>query len=104
MTGKLPRRFSQGIILEYNIITKLLIRTAIFYFREAQSTKVAMACAVFLTYPLQIYPVVEISLPCIKKRFPDKFAVFVELGFRYLLVAITCKYIYYMIVQNRMIK
>ena len=60
-------------------------------FREAQSTKIVMSCAVFLTYPLQMYPVVEIFLPGVQKRFPDKFAVIVELVFRYILVLVTCK-------------
>ena len=63
------------------------------YFREAQSTKVTIACAVFLTYPLQAYPAVEILLPVVQKRFPEKFEVITELAFRYLMVLFTCKYL-----------
>ena len=59
-----------------------------------------MAGAVFLTYPLQMYPIVEIFLPGVQKRFPDKFAVVVELCFRYLLVVITCKYTVYILQAN----
>ena len=62
-----------------------------FKFREAQSTKIVMAIAVFLTYPLQMYPVVEIFLPALQRRFSDRWMVPVELAFRYFLVAITCK-------------
>ena len=39
-----------------------------------------------------MYPVVEIFLPGVQKRFPDKLPVIVELGFRYGLVLLTCKY------------
>ena len=51
-----------------------------------------MSIGIYLTYPLVMYPVVEILLPSIQKRFPEKFEVVVELAFRYFLVAITCKY------------
>ena len=50
-----------------------------------------MALAVFLTYPLQMYPIVEIFLPSIQKRFPERLAMAVELVFRYCLVALTCE-------------
>ena len=67
------------------------IYNLVFKFREAQSTKIVMAIAVFLTYPLQMYPVVEIFLPALQRRFSDRWMVPVELAFRYFLVAITCK-------------
>ena len=61
------------------------------FYREAQSTKVTMACAVFLTYPLQAYPAIEVLLPIVQKRFSERFSVITELIFRYCLVAVTCK-------------
>ena len=54
-----------------------------------------MACAVFLTYPLQAYPAIEVLLPLVQKRFPERLAIIVESVFRYCLVAITCKQIQY---------
>ena len=80
---------------EYYIATSyyiILKRLSIFiWLREAQSTKVVMALAVFLTYPLQMYPIVEIFLPRVQKLFPERLALVVELVFRYCLVALTCK-------------
>merc|ERR1712038_2252111 len=57
---------------------------------EAQTTKIMMSCGVFLTYPLVMYPAVEILLPSILgwKGFKSM-AVVTELGFRYCLVFIT---------------
>ena len=55
-----------------------------------------MSCGIFLTYPLVMYPAVEILLPVIFKVFKassGKSELIYELGFRYMLVAITCKYI-----------
>ena len=63
-----------------------------FFFREAQTTKIMMSAGVFLTYPLVMYPAVEILLPSILKWSCFKHMdVATELGFRYLLVLITCK-------------
>ena len=55
-----------------------------------------MSVGIFLTYPLVMYPAVEILLPVIYKVFKTssgKSELVLELGFRYMLVAITCKYI-----------
>jgi len=55
-----------------------------------------MSVGIFLTYPLVMYPAVEILLPVIFKVFKTssgKSELVLELGFRYMLVAITCKYI-----------
>ena len=55
-----------------------------------------MSVGIFLTYPLVMYPAVEILLPFIFKVFKTssgKSELVLELGFRYMLVAITCKYI-----------
>ena len=51
-----------------------------------------MSAGVFLTYPLVMYPALEILLPSILKWNCFKHMdVATELGFRYFLVLITCK-------------
>ena len=68
------------------------LRKLFAFFREAQTTKIMMSAGVFLTYPLVMYPAVEILLPSILKWSCFKHMdVATELGFRYLLVLITCK-------------
>ena len=81
------------LIISHDLISvrRYKIYNLVFKFREAQATKIVMALAVFLTYPLQMYPVVEIFLPALQRRFSDRWMVPVELAFRYCLVAITCK-------------
>ena len=85
--------FTLNILRYYlsDFVNKNMIYNLVFKYREAQSTKIVMAIAVFLTYPLQMYPVVEIFLPALQRRFSDRWMVPVELAFRYFLVAITCK-------------
>ena len=98
---------SAGRLVSSKLIQMILLRFRVFgwsskhwisnsirisFFREAQSTKVTMACAVFLTYPLQAYPAVEILLPMVQKRFSERYYVAVELVFRYCLVVFTCKF------------
>ena len=90
------------ISLELNFVPvkRKKIYQSNFEFREAQSTKIVMAIAVFLTYPLQMYPVVEIFLPALQRRFSERLMVPVELAFRYFLVAVTCKFRDFMLWNN----
>jgi hypothetical protein len=79
--------------LEVNTIKHGFYQHYCYYYREAQTTKVMMSIGIFLTYPLVMYPAVEILLPSIFKwtKASEKMEVVYELAFRYFLVAITCK-------------
>ena len=94
--------FTLNILRYYlsDFVNKNMIYNLVFKYREAQSTKIVMAIAVFLTYPLQMYPVVEIFLPALQRRFSDRWMVPVELAFRYFLVAVTCKLSDFMLSYN----
>lgn len=59
-----------------------------------------IALAMLFTYPLQFYVPVDITWPALKKKYGAKSPVAKELGYRALLVLLTCKYTVTTVLQN----
>lgn len=65
----------------------------LFIFSLSQVVKLIIALGILLTFSLQFYIPIVIMWPKVVKRFgPFQHPVFAELGFRTLLVLLTCKY------------
>ena len=60
------------------------------FFRLAQGIVIAFAIAIYLSYGLQFYVPVELLLPWVKAKYPDR-PLLAEFALRYGLVLITCK-------------
>ena len=76
------------MILVYYI---LLIIHFSFLCRLGQSVRLMMAISIFLSYGLQFYVPVGIIWSSLKNKVPPESHTKVELGFRTVLVILTCK-------------
>ena len=59
-----------------------------------------IALSILFTYPLQFYVPIAVTWPAIQKRFGASNPVAKELGYRALLVLLTCKYPTYILNAN----
>lgn len=62
--------------------------------RSSNVVQSLIALAIMFTYPLQLYVPVDITWPALRKRFANTSPVAKELGYRAMLVLLTCEYTY----------